>query len=802
MILAIDDRLLFIDYVREQCKLGFFNLKLPLSLFNQLTSLRPLPCVIVFNQLFTAISKLKRLHPHSTIISLSRQLELLGIRSDRHSFGILANCYCHLGRVDSGFSLMAKSLKLGYPPNDYTFNTLINGYIINDKLPQAAQLLNKIVKLGFQPDIAIFKGLCRIGDNASALTLLNKMRSAAHYKPGLVIYSTIIDSLWVEVKGVLTEMLESNIAPNVVTYNTLVDMFCKDGNVVEAEAEAILRHMTDKGVAPDIITYNALLDGYCLRGQMRDAKKLLHTMAQNGCEPNQVSFSTMINGYVKLKNIDKAFTVLENMFQKGLSPNVVTYSTLIDGLCKANRLTLAWKLFTDMQAHGVTPDVFTYSSFLDCLCKSAQLDEAVALLEDMEDKGIKPDIVAYSILIDSLCEAGQLEDAAKVFSNLVIKGLQPSFRTYNILVKGFSKNGLMNEATQLLRKMEKDGCFPNDTTYNTIIRGYILSNDFTKALYYCDLMHLFQKLGYGLLGALYAATVLTLLMAVAVVIGVVMVNFLVEKPVVVREKLYFDYTDVNPSAVFLFGGYGMSKYGGGSGRGRGVPVGHTFHVSVVFSVPESDYNREIGNFQIMAEVVATNGKLIAQSSQPSMLQFHSYPIRLMRTFILGVPILLGISHETQTIKVHMLQYKEDNHLRTEAVKITLIPRAGTPYLPQLYEAEIVMHSKLPRVKEFVHNWKWTFYVWTSMYVYAVMLMLLLWFFRDLLAFPISRGIDRIERREPGQYRRKRKSALLSRSAFTDNVGSTSASSYTVNKDDFEPTIEEDVGDSESVCIEG
>lgn len=326
-------------------------------------------------------------------------------------------------------------------------------------------------------------------------------------------------------------------------------------------------------------------------------------------------------------------------------------------------------------------------------------------------------------------------------------------------------------------------------------------------------------MGYGLLGALYTATVLTLLMAVAVVIGVAMVNFWVEQPLVVREKLYFDYADVNPSAVFLFGGYRMGKHGGG------VPVGHTFHVSVLFSVPDSDYNRGIGNFQIMAEVVATNGKLIARSSQPSMLQFHSYPIRLMRTFILGLPILLGFSHETQTIKVQMLRYKEDNHLRTDAVKITLIPRAGTLYLPQLYEAEILMHSKLPRVKEFVHNWKWTFYVWTSMYVYAVMLMLLLWFFRDLLAFPILRGIDRIERRELGvlereekpkargrefsetlrkwqQYRRKRKSALLSRSAFMDNVGSTSASSYTVNKDDFEPTIEEVVGDSESVCIEG
>uniref|UniRef100_A0A803L4F6 Pentatricopeptide repeat-containing protein n=1 Tax=Chenopodium quinoa TaxID=63459 RepID=A0A803L4F6_CHEQI len=258
-------------------------------MFNQLISLRPLPSVIVFNQLFTAISKLKHLHPHSTIISLFRQLELLGIKYDRHSLGILANCYCHLGRLDLGFSLMAKSLKLGYPPNHYTFGTLINDYIINDKLPQAAQLLNKIVKFGFQPNIvtygAIFKGLCRIGDNASALTLLTKMRSAGHCKPGLVLLLIVFVRTGLynsgcreEANGVLTEMLESNIAATVETYNTLVDMFCKDGNV--EEAEATLQRMTHRGVAPNIITYNALLDGYCLRGQMENAQKLLGLMEQ------------------------------------------------------------------------------------------------------------------------------------------------------------------------------------------------------------------------------------------------------------------------------------------------------------------------------------------------------------------------------------------------------------------------------------------------------------------------------------------------------------------------------------------
>lgn len=89
--------------------------------------------------------------------------------------------------------------------------------------------------------------------------------------------------------------------------------------------------------------------------------------------------------------------------------------------------------------------------------------------------------------------------------------------------------------------------------------------------------------------------VLALVMAVAVILGVLLVNLWVEKPVVVREKLYFDYTDANPSAVFVFGGNRYGKHGGGGG---GVPVGHTFHVSVVLVVPDSDYNRDIGVFQV------------------------------------------------------------------------------------------------------------------------------------------------------------------------------------------------------------
>lgn len=324
--------------------------------------------------------------------------------------------------------------------------------------------------------------------------------------------------------------------------------------------------------------------------------------------------------------------------------------------------------------------------------------------------------------------------------------------------------------------------------------------------------------------------VLALVMVAAVILGVLVVNFWVEEPVVMREKLNFDFTDLNPKAAFVFGGMGGERK---SNEYDGVPVGHSFYVSVELLVPDSDYNRDIGVFQIMAQVISSNGKIIASSSHPSMLQYRSHPVRLMHTFMMGFPILLGLTRETQKIKVQMLNYKEDSHLRTEAIRITLMPRAGTPHLPQLYEAEILMHSRLPWVKALVHNWKWTFYVWTSLHIYIMLLGLILCFFRPLLLFPVLKVVPgagehyRHEERESTisreeksrvrmpedreftetlrkwqQYRRKRKAELLSKSSvFMESISLTSASSYSVTKGDTCPGVEEDVGDSESVCLD-
>ncbi|OMO73157.1 Adipose-regulatory protein, Seipin, partial [Corchorus capsularis] len=257
---------------------------------------------------------------------------------------------------------------------------------------------------------------------------------------------------------------------------------------------------------------------------------------------------------------------------------------------------------------------------------------------------------------------------------------------------------------------------------------------------------LLKRLGLGLLGAAQVCMVLVLVMGLAALVGIGLVQLWLEEPVVVREKLFFDYTEVNPNAVF---GLTLSATGTGTGTGGGfdakvsyrkrqinyVPVGHTFHLHLLLLMPESDFNRHIGVFQLTAELLSTTGNVIAKSSQPVMLRFRSLPVRLARTFLMGIPLLLGISSETQKLKVEILRYKE-GHPRSGSVRVTLVPRAGTSSLPQLYEAEIIMNSQLPWTKQLVHNWKWTLYVWTSLYVYIIFLVLLISCFRPLF-FPVT-----------------------------------------------------------------
>ncbi|KAK9932565.1 hypothetical protein M0R45_019797 [Rubus argutus] len=81
------------------------------------------------------------------------------------------------------------------------------------------------------------------------------------------------------------------------TFTVLVYALCKEGMVVEA------KNMVQRDIEPNAITYNSLMDGYCLRGEMDEARQVFDLMVFKGSMVNVRSCSILTNGYCKHKRL-------------------------------------------------------------------------------------------------------------------------------------------------------------------------------------------------------------------------------------------------------------------------------------------------------------------------------------------------------------------------------------------------------------------------------------------------------------------------------------------------------------------
>lgn len=98
-----------------------------------------------------------------------------------------------------------------------------------------------------------------------------------------------------------------------------------------------------------------------------------------------------------------------------------------------------------------------------------------------------------------------------------------------------------------------------------------------------------RRVARGLLAAACTFAALVAALLVSVLLGFVLVRrCVVEDPVTVRQQLFFDYTEAQPSAAVLLGG----------ARGAVLPAGHSVSVSMALLLPDSYHNREVGMFQV------------------------------------------------------------------------------------------------------------------------------------------------------------------------------------------------------------
>lgn len=210
-----------------------------------------------------------------------------------------------------------------------------------------------------------------------------------------------------------------------------------------------------------------------------------------------------------------------------------------------------------------------------------------------------------------------------------------------------------------------------------------------------------KKLGWGCITAAFVLALLIVLLFISFVFSYFAVkgSSRQEAPLHIRKDLFFDYTKSHPVAsldLLSLDAYHKSNASRGGKLNAMARV--RYRSTLILTLPESDYNRKLGIFQVTSELLSETGDILSKASKPCMLHFKSTTSHYAKSICLAIPIIVGVTSETQTLSLQLLEWQQDAvspATSASVIRIMLAARAGRAIstgLPELYKAEIQVDS--------------------------------------------------------------------------------------------------------------
>nr|XP_048328753.1 putative pentatricopeptide repeat-containing protein At4g17915 isoform X2 [Ziziphus jujuba var. spinosa] len=294
----------------------------------------------------------------------------------------------------------------------------------------------------------------------------------------------------VKAEAVIVDGVRLGILPDVVTYNTLIDAYCRFVGL--DAAYSILYRMKEAGISPDVITYNSLMAGATRKRLLKQSLDLFDYMLR------EATFNIMINGLCKNGYVDNAFGLFRNVCH-AFVPRLMTYNILIDGLCKAGRLRTARGIIKELQESGPEPNAITYNIMLKFYFRSKQYDQGLQLMSEIRSNGFTFDGFAYCTVMSALIKTGRIKEANACAEQMMNNGIELDLVSYNTLMYLYCKECNFGAAFKLLDEIQKGGLECDQYTHTILISGLCKAGHIVEAQQHFNKMN---SLGFSNLAAL------------------------------------------------------------------------------------------------------------------------------------------------------------------------------------------------------------------------------------------------------------------------------------------------------------
>ncbi|CAN4089938.1 unnamed protein product [Withania somnifera] len=244
--------------------------------------------------------RLLNVHRKELAWHLFKEMKIVSCVPDVYTYNLFPDELGKSGKVDELFELYEEMLYKGCNPIVITYNILISGSVKSNEVERAIDFYYDLVSLGFTPTP------CTYGP------LINGLLKVQNFDKAKDFFEEMVES----------RMNKEGVRPDIKTYTILVDCLCTAGKVDDAlhyfeelksagldpdflqpydqrswkvrENEGIT-NFSNSDLEPDVFTYNALIRGYSKSGDPDGAYAIYEKMMVGGCSPNSGTFTQLPN---------------------------------------------------------------------------------------------------------------------------------------------------------------------------------------------------------------------------------------------------------------------------------------------------------------------------------------------------------------------------------------------------------------------------------------------------------------------------------------------------------------------------
>ncbi|KAL2458664.1 Pentatricopeptide repeat-containing protein [Abeliophyllum distichum] len=421
------------------------------------------------------------------------QAKNIGLQLGIHSCNFLLKCLAEANEREFLVKLFEEMKNFGPLPCVYTYTIMVQYYCNmhhgqgNVDMEEATNILEEMEESGITPSVVTYStyihGLCRVGGAEIALGFIKHLRSKSQplncYCYNAVIHEFCNTGEPEKAMQVLAEMKSCGITPDTHSFSILIKGFSRCGNIERGDmdtANKLFEEMINNQLAPNALSYKSLICGFSKSGSFKKALKFFNTMLKEGVFPNTAICNRIINGYCSEGRINDALQLIDEMRNRGVIPNMYTYSLVINALCKESMSEKALELIPLMLKSNTFPNVVIYSTLVNGFAKQANLRKenlrkAFMWYEKMLEVGVTPDTIAFTILINILCNMGMVNEAYNLFRKMSLDTI-----SYTSMIAGFCRRKDMKQAWGLFQEMVEKDHVPSFVTYTCLIDGFCKVN--------------------------------------------------------------------------------------------------------------------------------------------------------------------------------------------------------------------------------------------------------------------------------------------------------------------------------------